>query len=412
MTPPAPRGRLLYVITSPVSTRLLRGQLRWMGGVGFEVHLACGDGPDLDAFAADEGVTVHRLPLVRPPRPVADLRALVATFQLVRRLEPAIVNASTPKAGLLGMLAARAAGVPVRVYVIRGLRFEGEVGRRRTVLRAFDRLAARSANHVLANSPSLLDLAVREGVVAGGAGEVLGSGSGNGVDIRRFADRPARGPARRALGLPDDGPVIGFVGRLTRSKGIDDLLRAFDVVAAQRPDARLLLVGGFEPDDPVGSEVRHRIEHAPRVHVVGWVEDTTATYGAIDVLAFPSYREGLPNVVLEAQAAGVPVVAYAATGTCDAVRPGTSGVLVAVGDVDGMASALGALLDDEARRAAFGAAGRRWVEATFAPERVWGALAERYLAWTAEAPDRRRGSSGSVRRFMRGVRTRSCRWLR
>ena len=122
--------------------------------------------------------------------------------------------------------------------------------------------------------------------------------------------------------MPDDATVVGFVGRFTRDKGIADLIGAFTSTLRERGDVWLLLVGQFEDGDPVPPDVRRTIESDDRIVTVPWLADTGVAYRAMDVLAFPSYREGLPNVPLEAQLCGVPVVAYAATGTVDAVAAG------------------------------------------------------------------------------------------
>ena len=191
----------------------------------------------------------------------------------------------------------------------------------------------RCANYLVFNSRSLLAVGEREGIVPAGRGEVIGGGSGNGIDVARFSDDvlPTRSEARHELGVPDDAVVVGFVGRFTRDKGIADLIEAFTSTLRERPDVRLLLVGQFEDGDPVPSAVRDVIESDDRIVTVPWLANTGVAYRAMDVLAFPSYREGLPNVPIEAQLCGVPVVAFAATGTVDAVVDGVGGVLVPVG---------------------------------------------------------------------------------
>lgn len=364
--------RLLYLITSPLSAGFLRGQLAHLQKEGFEVVVGVGPG---DA-TFDEGVIVERLPFQRKPSPLNDLRALVAAVRLIRSTRPDLVNASTPKAGLLGMAAAWVCRVRVRVYVVRGFRFETTTGWKRGVLRRLEAIAARCATHVVFNSPSLRSVGEREGVVRPGRGDVLGAGSGNGIALDRFADVPARAEARRALGIGEGDEVIGFVGRLTPDKGVADLVRAFAALAEQRPALRLLLVGDAE--DGVAIAEHERVTH------VSWLDQPGAAYRAMDVLAFPSYREGMPNVPLEAQLCGVPVVAYAATGTVDAVRDGVTGVLVPLGDVAALQQALTAVLDDADRAGAMGEAGAAWVAATFSQERVWSELASRYRAWLCD----------------------------
>ncbi len=377
---------ILYLLTDEISSVLVRGQLGHLIGHGFDVtagtRRARPDTPP-EPCKWDDGVNVEHLPFVREPSPIADLRALWATIRLIRRVRPTIVNASTPKAGLLGMLAAWLCRVPVRVYVVRGFRFETTVGWRRRLFRSLEKIAMRCANHVVFNSPSLMDVAASEVLLPPGRGEVIGAGSGNGVDLERFSDEhlPTRDEARRQLGLPSDVPVVGFVGRFTRDKGIEDLVAVFDT-RLRTADVRLLLVGQFEAGDPVNPATRHLIEADDRIVVVAWLDHTGVAYRAMDLLAFPSYREGLPNAPLEAQACQVPVVAYAATGTVDAVHDGIGGVVVPLGGAVELADALCELIADEPRRGALGAAAQPWVRDRFEPLALWDELVARYRCWT------------------------------
>jgi glycosyltransferase involved in cell wall biosynthesis len=345
-------------------------------------------GPDLEEVARAEGVAVHAIPFERQIHPLQDARALAAIVRLLRCLRPHVVNAGTPQAGLLGMLAARWAGVPLRIYTLRGLRLETARGARRALLAAAERRAAGSAHLVVSVSASLARRAAELRLLPGRELAVLGHGSSNGVDCERF--RPVTDGAeargfRWALSIPDGAPVVGFVGRFTRDKGIVDLADSFFGPLSERfPEVRLLLLGDFEEGDPVPPEVRSRLTRSPRVVRMGFVDDTSPYYALMDVLAFPSYREGFPNAPLEAAASGVPVAGYAATGTVDAVESGHTGTLVPVGARADLADALRRYLEDPALRSAQGAAGRERAVAYFARERVWRDWLEIYSRMLAE----------------------------
>jgi glycosyltransferase involved in cell wall biosynthesis len=222
--------RVLYLLTDELSRLLVRGQLGFLHSEGFDVLAASRwSTPDRPAEGWDEGVTLRHLPFRREPAPLDDLRALRSTIALIREIRPDIVNASTPKAGLLGMLAAWLCRVPVRVYVVRGLRVETVSGLRRALLWTLERLAFACANRVVFNSVSLRHAAERQRLIGADRGEVLGAGSGNGIDTSRFGSNTAsQGDVRRDLGLAVDVPVVGFVGRLTNDKGITDLVRCLD----------------------------------------------------------------------------------------------------------------------------------------------------------------------------------------
>jgi glycosyltransferase involved in cell wall biosynthesis len=245
-------------------------------------------------------------------------------------------------------------------------------------------VAIRCANHVVFNSRSLMAIGEQERLIAPGRGEVIGGGSGNGIDVARFSDDalPARAQARERFGLPADVTVIGFVGRFTRDKGIADLVEVFTSTLRRSPeiaDVWLLLVGQFEDGDPVPDAVRATIEGDERIVTVPWLDHTGIAYRAMDVLAFPSYREGLPNVPLEAQLCGVPVVGYAATGTVDAVAPGSG--LVTVGDVTALGQRILAQVAGDIDRSSSRHQETLWVVENFDRDRLWSGLVDRYHAW-------------------------------
>jgi glycosyltransferase involved in cell wall biosynthesis len=211
---------------------------------------------------------------------------------------------------------------------------------------------------------------------------VLGSGSSNGVDISRFLLTPPLlnrlAELRQELKIPLEAQVVGFVGRLTRDKGVAELVKAFYRLCETSAVVWLLLVGDFEDGDPLPPDVRRAIETNSRIIRTGFVPETTVYYHLMDVLALPSYREGFPNAILEAHAAGKAVVATRATGIADAVVDGVTGVLVPVGDAETLANGLESLLRNKDLATSMGNAGRERVRREFQQERIWGALAGEY----------------------------------
>lgn len=379
---------VVYVVTSSLATVLLTGQLAFIRGAGFDVTVVSSPGELLEHAGETEMVRCIAVPMSREISPFSDFIALWRLWRLFRQVRPAIINISTPKAGLLGGLAGWLAGVPCRVYTMRGLRLETAKGLKRVLLSAAERLTCRLAHRVVCVSSSLRQKAVNWTLVSPEHSIVLCSGSSNGVALSRFAvNRACMQKAieiRAQLGIPPRAEVVGFVGRLTRDKGVVELVQAVARLRAKLPAIRLLLLGDFEPGDPLPNATVQAINHDPFVIAPGFVTDLTSYYHVMTVVALPTYREGFPNVLLEAQAAGKPVVTTRATGTTEAIVDGVTGLTVPVGDVPALSAALEKILDNPVMAAEMGRCGQQHVAGNFRPEAVWKALVELYGKLLAE----------------------------
>ncbi len=376
--------KIACIATDPLTVRaFMVGQLGFLRQQGFEVTLIAAPGAGLKETADREGVRVIPVPMSREIAPAQDWKSLRHLTEVLKEIQPDIVNAGTPKAGLLGMLAATWAKVPIRIYTLHGLRMETATGVKRLLLTTTERVATRCAHKVVCVGPSLRDAFVRHRLAPASQTVVLGGGSCNGIDADRFASTPAHCQEarviRQSMGIPDEARVIGFVGRLTRDKGVAELLAVFRALEQEQPDLHLLLVGGFEEGDPLCSRLRDEIWSHPRVHITGFVNDTAAYYSAFDLLVFPSHREGLPYVPLEAAASGRPTAGFAATGTVDAVLNGQTGTLVPVGDVTGLTEAVRRYLLEPLLLARHGKQAQLRVQTEFRREVIWQALAELYI---------------------------------
>lgn len=383
-----PSTHVLHITTVPKSLRFIRGQIPFMRSRG--VHLSFATSPaagdeerEVRRFEQEHGVRVHSVEMPRKISPIADLRALVKLTLLIRRLRPDIVHAHTPKGGLLGMMAATLCNHPARVYHMRGLPMMTATGRKRDLLTMTERISCGCAHRVICVSHSLREVAIEHDLVSSDRIEVMAGGSGQGVDaLRRFSPEAYTEEDRRALyeelSIEPGAPVVGFIGRLVRDKGIVELTRAWQTLHRAHPEAWLVCVGDYEERDPVPQEVRELLESLPRTRLVGWREDTPRYYTIMDVLALPTYREGFPNVPLEAAAMEVPVVATRIPGCVDAVEDGVTGKLVAARDAEALTEALDGYLRDAPLRRATGARARARVLDRFLPEQIFAGIHEVY----------------------------------
>ena len=363
------RFHIVVGITHSQTCMVLHGRLRALREAGFRVTLVSSPGILLDRIAVSEGIKAIPLAIARRISPFRDFLSLIRLSWLLFRIMPDMTEFSTPKAGLLGTLAARITGVPVRVYMLRGLRLQAAQGRQQRILLWAERLAAGCAHVVLCNSASLRKEALALGISTPEKIRLLGEGSSNGVDILRFSPGPS--DVRAQLRLPRTAPVVGFVGRLTYAKGLPDLIEAFDLILTAEPSAHLLLVGWFDAaEDALSAAWRARIDDHPRIHLTGMVADTAPYYRAMDVMVLPTWREGFPNVVLEAAASGVPVVTTLSTGSRDSVISDLTGYLVPPGYPTAICESVLRLIQNPERRRQMGLEARQWVIEHYADQQV------------------------------------------
>lgn len=395
----ASRRIVLHVTTDAANLYFLRGQLKRLQERGWEAHALSAPGADLHAFAHEEAVQVHTAPLQRSIAPLRDLRALRQVMRVIREVRPDIVHGHTPKASLIGMLAATLCRVPVRIYQVRGLPLETATGLRRALLRVTERITSWLADRVLFDSASLERVFLRERLCRAEKCVTLLGGLGNGVDARGRFD-PARITARtrvrlrQRLGVQADAPIVGYVGRLARDKGIAELAAAWPLVRGRHPTAHLLLIGNVDEREPAPPHVFAALRADPSVHFVGHVADVAPWYASINVVVLPTYREGLPNVLLEAAAMARPVVATHVTGCVDAVRDQETGLLIEPRSVSRLADAIDRYLSQPVLARRHGNTGRARVLRDFRQEPLWDACAAEY----GRLLDARRGPASVMKR--------------
>jgi glycosyltransferase involved in cell wall biosynthesis len=330
-------------------------------------------------------VTFERVAINRRISIAADLVSLVNLWRLFRRHRFHAVLSISHKAGLLAMIAGRAAGVPVRVHWLTGQVWATRRGFVRWLLKSLDRVLVRCSTHLLADSASQRAFLIDQGVLRPGQVTVLGHGSVCGVDTSRFKPDPdLRREIRDRFGIPETAVTALFLGRLTRDKGLPELVSAFDRASAACPDLHLLVVG---PDEEgLTTLIADRLARVrDRIHLEDHTPRPQAFMAAADFFVSPSHREGFGMTVIEAAACGIPAVATKIYGLSDAVEDGESGILIDVADVDALSAALTRLANDHGLRRKMGEAARRRVEAYFMQADLTEALRAFYARLTEPA---------------------------
>ena len=375
---------LVHVTTIPETFGFFRGQIDFMKKHSFRVHGVASPGSVFETTAHRENILMHAINMPRYITPWRDLASLFKLWNLFRKLNPDIVHAHTPKGGLLGVIAARLAKVPVVIYGMHGLPFENANGTKRFLLSWSEKIACLGADKIITVGKVIRRKALKYGFCKPDKIMVLGAGSVNGVDGEgRFNPEKfsplLRNEMRQKLKIPEEALVLGFIGRIVRDKGILELAEAWDTLKDKYKNIYLLLIGPIEPQDPIPAELLANLKKDDRVRFTGYIEDIPPFYLMMDINVLPTYREGFPVSPLEAAAMKVPVVATDVDGCPEAVEDGLTGIVVPPKNSRALSEAIEELINNSEKRYAMGQAGRKRVLEKFQPEIIWQALFKTYI---------------------------------
>ena len=374
--------KLVRITTVPLSLeKLLEGQLSFMNK-HYEVIAVSAEKNRLEKYGRDNGVRTFWVEMTRAITPFQDLKSLFRLYGFLKKEKPLIVHTHTPKAGIIGMLAAKMAGVPIRLHTVAGLPLMETSGMKRKLLDAVEKFTYRLANRVYPNSFELKRIILKLGYAKEDKLKVLGEGSSNGIDTTYFDPKLYAGENLRIkgdLGIPEHDFTFIFIGRLVKEKGINELVRAFVELQKKDSNCSLLLVGPFEQElDPLDQEVFDLIHSLPMIYTTGYQADVRPFFAIADVLTFPSYREGFPNVVMQANAMNLPAIVTNINGCNEIVSEGENGIIIPVKDQKALGKAMEKIMisQDLCRELAQNA--RELIQKKYERGRFWEILLKEY----------------------------------
>jgi glycosyltransferase involved in cell wall biosynthesis len=368
----------------PMALRyLLPGQMQFMKSNGFDVLMISADGKELEAVIQKEQCRHIIVPMTRKITPWQDLKCLLMLVRIFRKERPGIVHTHTPKAGLLGMLAAKIAGVKTRIHTVAGLPLMVETGFKYRLLRFIEKITYAAATHVWPNSNSLLQFIKNNRLCNENKLAVIAKGSSNGINLHRFdpgrLDEKILEKVKASIDHDQENTYLLCIGRLVKDKGIVELLHVFKELRQGNGSLRLLLVGEYEQGlDPLPEDSLHEIRNNPAIVHVSWTDHVEYYMYVADYFVFPSHREGFPNVLLQAGAMGLPVICSNIAGNIDIVSNHETGLIFDKGNESQLLKLLQYALSHPQHMQEMAGKLQHDIQVNYRQENIWQNLLEAY----------------------------------
>ncbi|SUJ43641.1 putative capsular polysaccharide biosynthesis protein [Staphylococcus aureus] len=373
--------KIFHLVTVSKSIPLMRGQIEFLRKKNMDVHIVSSDGKELKQY---DNEIAHVIPMKRDIALFSDLKSLLKMILLFHKEKPFIVNSGTPKAGLIGTIAAFITQRPIRIYTVRGLRLETVKGFKYFVLYLMEKIAMFCATDIIAISESLKHKIITSNLAKENKITVLGFGSSNGIQFEKF-QLDNNKLEEKYHKLLNDNFVIGYVGRIVKDKGIHELIQSFKIIVSKGYNVKLLVIGSLETENSIDESDYLFLTQNPNVVLIKHVSDPISFYNNMNVFVFPTHREGFGNVSIEAQALEVPVITTNVTGAIDTVVNGETGFIVEKGDFKAIAEKIEKLINDESLRETIGHNGRKRVENKFSSQIIWEELESMYNTFLKES---------------------------
>jgi glycosyltransferase involved in cell wall biosynthesis len=360
---------------------LLQGQLAFLNKF-FNVIAVSGKDDHLQTIKMRENVRTISVNMQRQIAPLKDVFSLFHLYRVFKKEKPIIVHSITPKAGLLNMIAAYFAGVPIRMHTFTGLIFPSKKGLMKKLLISMDRLLCYFATNIYPEGEGVKKDLINY-KITGKPLKVLGNGNINGIDTEYFTQHSIaeidKISLRSKLMISEADIVFIFIGRIVKDKGINELVKAFHQLNEKFNYIKLLLVGDFEDElDPVSASTKQIINSNLNIVCTGFINDVRPYLAASDVLVFPSYREGFPNVPLQAGCMELPMIVTDVNGCNEIVQDGINGLVIPVKNTAALQSAMERMTKDEVFRKECASASRQIIVENYSRETIWNALLKEY----------------------------------
>lgn len=342
--------------------------------------VACSDDNSLNEISCRLKFNANAVEIKRSINPIADLKAIFSIYKLIKQNNISKIVGHSPKGGMVAMIAGFLAGVSSRVYFRHGIFFETTAGIKRILLKNIDRLSGTLATNVVCVSHAVQDISEREKLNSPQKNIILGLGTCNGIDVKgrfnpeNYANESEK--LRDKLGINANDFVVGFVGRLVKDKGINELVEAWRIFSSRYKNVKLLLVGPLEVRDPISEKTKLTIENTPSIICTGNVSETPLYYTAMDVFILPTYREGFPTVALEASSMKIPVLITNATGCAEAVIDTKTGFFITT-ETEDIIEKLELLMNNSQLRISMGENGYKFVGENFEQTKIWDIIDEK-----------------------------------
>lgn len=360
---------------------LLKGQLKYVGEHGFEVLIACTNDQRISQIEEREKVQYFELALTRTLNPLKDIVSLMNAIKLIKKLKPDIVHTHSPKAGIVGMLASKLCGVPLKLHTVAGLPLTETTGFKRWLLIQVEKLTYLSADFVLPNSNEQRKF-ILEHIYSNPKVQVLGKGGSNGIDLEYFNpnlfNEELKSEFKDKLQLGENDIVFCFVGRLANYKGVNELVHAFAQLNERYQNTKLLLVGPLEELNPLDESTLQILNTNKSIKSVGHQNDIRPFLSISDIFVFPSYREGFPQSLMQASAMNVACIASDINGCNEIIEHKISGILIKPKSTEEILQACELLYKDKNLRSYLSKAGRKNMIENFEQKKFWNKIIEFY----------------------------------